>query len=183
MYSLVSVNANAIQNGISPQWLSLARLFSRLISMSVPRATRGGDQAHAHNMLMRARLIGRERKNPPPVTIPNIILVEYVFGRRKKQKDIFCKRSEVKVLFCFSIMYFIAWFPFHLQTLSVLFCPFKICNNSNKKNHSILKGKGLTKFLTDRAVFRPAKSPFHPKFSYFDRNLKQYHELLKFIWD
>ena len=39
--TLVSVNANAIQNGISPQWLSLARLFSRLISMSVPRATRG----------------------------------------------------------------------------------------------------------------------------------------------
>ena len=97
MYSLVSVNANAIQNGISPQWLSLARLFSRLISMSVPRATRGGDQAHAHNMLMRARLIGRERKNLPPVTIPNIILVEYVFGRRKEQEDIFWKRSELTV--------------------------------------------------------------------------------------
>ena len=99
--TLVSVNANAIQNGIRPQWLSLARLFSRLISMSVPRATRGGDQAHAHNMLMRARLIGRERKNPPPVTIPNIILVDYVFGRRKEQEDIFWKRSEVTVLFFF----------------------------------------------------------------------------------
>ena len=105
--TLVSVNANAIQNGISPQWLSLARLFSRLISMSVPRATRAGDQAHAHNMLMRARLIGRERKNLPPVTIPNIIFVEYVFGRRKEQEDIFWKRSEVIVLFFFFQFYIV----------------------------------------------------------------------------
>ena len=147
--------------------------------MSVPRATRAGDQAHAHNMLMRARLIGRERKNLPPVTIPNIIFVEYVFGRRKEQEDIFWKRSEVIVLF-FSSNYILYSMICKLFQFFVVRLKY-VCSNSKKDNHSILKGKGLTKFLTDRAVISRAKCSFHPKFSYFDRKLKQYHEMLKFI--
>ena len=108
-----------------------------------------------------------------------------IYTGQKKFTWIYSWRSwQIWGMFFFLQLYIVwhdshlIWKLFHFFVIHLKY----VCYNSNKKNHSILKGKGLTKFLTDRTVISWAKCPFHQKFSYFDRKLKQYHEMLKFIW-